>query len=1111
MSTNWFCRLVQQVSITTQRRRIRRGVGAIEVAETRMLLSALAYSPKQTDSFAAAAQGAQEGPLFPLSETFKLHSLPGATKVIYLDFNGQVVTGTAWNSNGNSLTFEAYSFEGDASFTNNELEQLQRIWARVAEDFAPFNVNVTTEEPPIEDLRNTGGGDTRWGIRTLISSNDPLNTGAGGVAYIGSFNWDSDTPALVFNGGEKGAAETVSHEVGHTLFLGHDGRTSPVEEYYFGHGTGATSWGPIQGASFSPSLSQWSKGEYAAANNQEDDLNIITTMNGFGYRADAAGDSIASAGNITKLPLVGNQIGVDQKGIIEQRTDFDFYRLNVGNGLVTLNINGAEVGSNMDILAEVYDGSGNLVASSNPLDQINATISFTATLGAYYLKIDGVGMGNPLATGYTDYGSLGQYHITGSYVNPENSPPILNDQFLPNLKEGSPLGFVVGIVAAQESDENQTLKYEIIAGNTGGAFEIDQNNGRITIANPAAIDFEVSQEFRLTVKVTDNGIPVRSDTGVVTIRILDAVTYAFNSGVLTVEGTTLNDLITVQKAGTIKIHDGLSLIDTGLTSAQVTEVRIYGLQGNDVLRLDTTLEAIAGKLYGGFGEDSLISGLGTDLLDGGDGADEASYLQATSAVTVNLSLVGAQNTGGAGSDTFVSVENLLGSKFGDTLIGNALANVLRGGLGNDTLRGEGGADILEGNEGADSLVGAAGNDLLRFDNQDTAVDGGADVDTAILVVSTAAMNLSLLPGQLEILDASISTFNNVFDATGATWPVTITGGSGHDKLTGGDGNDRLNGGLGNDILIGRGGADRFEGGHGEDRIEIDHLDSLVSGGAGKDTVVVVPGSGPVSLNLGTGQIEVVNAEGSTQSNTFDASSATWNVAITGGSGADAIFGGSAVDTLIGGGGSDSILGNAGNDILEGGAGADAMNGGEGNDLFYFDNSDTAVVGGAGADTAKVKNATGGINLNLTTSQLETVNAASSSFANRFDATGADWIVNITGGSGDDTIIGGHKNDRLVGGGGKDLILGNGGNDILDGGAGIDTVSYSTATSRVEVNLATGRAGGGAGTDTLIGFENLTGSIFADTLIGNSGANTIRGGGGLDIINGGEGSDTIIFA
>jgi Ca2+-binding RTX toxin-like protein len=119
--------------------------------------------------------------------------------------------------------------------------------------------------------------------------------------------------------------------------------------------------------------------------------------------------------------------------------------------------------------------------------------------------------------------------------------------------------------------------------------------------------------------------------------------------------------------------------------------------------------------------------LGNDVLNGGAGIDTADYsnkivcgtlvLGATAGVTVNLNL-GVQNTGGAGIDNLVlgTIENLTGTNFNDTLIGNAAANVLSGLAGNDNLAGLGGTDTLNGGFnvgfGRDTLTGGAGRDLL---------------------------------------------------------------------------------------------------------------------------------------------------------------------------------------------------------------------------------------------------------------------------------------------------------------------------------------------------------------------------------------------------------------
>jgi hypothetical protein len=314
------------------------------------------------------------GPLaaIDLNQTFLLNSLPGANHTIYLDFNGHTTTGTAWNNSDRStIVTPAFDIEGNtAAFSNAELERIQYIWQRVVEDFSPFNVNVTTQEPTLDRLIKSGSTDTAWGVRVAIggSNYDWYNQGAVGVAYLDSFNWNSDTPTYVFTqqlatGNEKYTAETISHEVGHTLGLDHDGRTSPSEEYYGGHGSGETGWAPIMGGSDYQNLTQWSKGQYLSANNTEDDLAIITSQNGFGYRVDDTGSTLGTA-----KPLTVSGTAVSANGIIERNTDVDFFSFTTGAGAISLAITPSGRGPNLDILAELYSAAGTLVATSNPTD-----------------------------------------------------------------------------------------------------------------------------------------------------------------------------------------------------------------------------------------------------------------------------------------------------------------------------------------------------------------------------------------------------------------------------------------------------------------------------------------------------------------------------------------------------------------------------------------------------------------------------------------------------------------------------------------------------------------------------------------------------------------------
>lgn len=353
------------------------------------------------------------------------HSKPGASKVIYLDFNGHTVTGMAWNTAaGAPAAFVCLPFDKDgnaSTFSPAEQATIVNIWERVAEDFRAFDVNVTTEEPTA--FTNTTA-------RALITADsdangvaNPSSASASGVAYVGVFgrsNYASSyAVSFAYHTGLSDGylAVVISHELGHNMGLSHDGTLnadgSKKDEYYSGHGTGATSWAPLMGSG-SRNLQQWSRGEYYRASNLQDDLSILNTT--LGARAD---DHLDSIGGATAIFINGSN--VRQRGAISSSTDADRFSFTTA-GAVSLSI--APYNSpftinrgSLDVVAEIYNAAGSIVASSNPDGSTSAAIDTTLAAGTYTLRILSTGVGSPQSespTGYTIYGSIGQYEISGT-------------------------------------------------------------------------------------------------------------------------------------------------------------------------------------------------------------------------------------------------------------------------------------------------------------------------------------------------------------------------------------------------------------------------------------------------------------------------------------------------------------------------------------------------------------------------------------------------------------------------------------------------------------------------------------------------------------------------
>ncbi len=436
----------------------------------------------------------------------QLHSNPNSDFTIFLDFNGNVTYGTPWNDGRDDVLVNQPA--------NISLSRIEAIWQQTAEDFAPFDVNVTTEEPGSEALRRDGPDDTEWGVRVVITPNDIYDLcfdTCGGIAHLNSFDAAIDDPVYTFSTNAFNAASINSHEVGHSLGLSHHGANSDEDEYYDGHDSGlGYIWMPIMGFGYQ-TLSQWSDGGYfGASNSGQDDLSVITTQNGFGYRADDHQDDMEFA-----TPLrITNSDQVSFSGIIERSDDIDYFTFEHGGGPLRLDIRPFEDRPNLDVWAGLYDEDGELIeqhlqvfdpsfpespSPQVPLPSVGLSESFDLTLpaGIYFLKVDGVGshamydadrdtvwdpaeipalppfgedpeFGEPWtedpAIGYSDYGSLGQYWITGTIV-----PPAINtinieatDAIKPEGNTGDETSFVFTLTRTGPLDAATNVDYIVI-------------------------------------------------------------------------------------------------------------------------------------------------------------------------------------------------------------------------------------------------------------------------------------------------------------------------------------------------------------------------------------------------------------------------------------------------------------------------------------------------------------------------------------------------------------------------------------------------------------------------------------------------------------------------
>jgi VCBS repeat-containing protein len=618
---------------------------------------------------------------------------------------------------------------------------------------------------------------------------------------------------------------------------------------------------------------------------------------------------------------------------------------------------------------------------------------------------------------------------------------------------------------------------------------------------------------------------------------------------------------------------------------------LYGDEGNDILYGGTGVDHLYGGagddildggddndfLYGGAGNDTFIGGGGADAMDGGDdttmdsgyGINTVTYAASPEAtaggggVTVDL-YTGTGRFGDAEGDTYVRIQNVTGSDFNDTLIGDSNDNTLLGGAGDDTI---------EGGAGNDTLDGGTGNNTVSY--------------AYLTGLATKDVTVNLITGIGNAGSGDFDTLSNF---------QNITGGDGNDTLIGDNNNNTILGGTGNDVLTGNGGNDILDGGTGFNTVSYAYVGMGVSinfsnvyQNSGDPFDPFDPLNGSITVNAGAGDVDTLfNIKGVIGS--------SYNDIFVGGAGANTFDGGAGgfdtvsyvylshgitvdlsntnpdgsvtvtadafafdIDTLIS---IEKVVGTNYNDVFISGAGANSFDGGLGFNTVSYASSDGAVTvnlytnvnsdgyaegdslvniqkvigsnyndvltggtgndileggagndtldGGTGTNTVSYAYLTTGATIDISGLDPNDPNSSVQVTAGANDVDTLLNIQNIIGGDGNDTLIGNSGDNALYGGAGDDTLIGGAGADHLDGGAGFNNaVSYAGSNEAVTVNLDTGTGtGGDAEGDTLVNIQIVYGSNFADTLIGSDHTDTFYGGDGNDMIYGGAGIDVL---
>lgn len=559
-------------------------------------------------------------------------------------------------------------------------------------------------------------------------------------------------------------------------------------------------------------------------------------------------------------------------------------------------------------------------------------------------------------------GSGGGGDTKNSYIEITASTSSFNTKYLPattfDLEAGEDSLEITGTSGSDVLD-GTVFTYNNGGGKAGGLDSIEFNGGG---GNDTLVDNKLIALSDITFGGGGGTDTVdRSDR---TVKVeytmpIDIENYIGSSGVDEIEGNLLPNRIEGGK-GDDKLH---------------------GNGGNDLLLGNDDDD----DLYGGDGNDTLVGGDDDDKFDGGTGTDFVSYDDGVypdaASTRINFSLRWTSKTGtrGAGADYAVAgtVENLRGSTYDDSLVGNDKANSIDGGLGDDTIEGGPGEDVL---------------------------DGGLGLDTLSYSRSPAAVRVNLAQPYPAGGDATGDLTGGFENALGSAFADTLTGTAGANELHGAGGDD---------LLVGLAGEDTLDGGSGS-----------------HDRVTYASSSSGVTVSLLAGTAKGGDAEGDTLTKVED---------LVGSEKADVLIGSRVANVILGLGGNDMIMGGLWGDQIDGGAGIDTASYSDSSEGVTVSLRSGVVKGGAGEDRLmSMENLIGSAFADtlLGTDGANNINGGGGNDV----ISGLGGADRLFGSNGDDRLDGGDGNDFLEPGAGDDVANGGAGTDTCKAGPGSNTVT-----------------------------------------------------------------------